>query len=394
MGSLSIWHWIIVIVVVLLLFGGRGKISDLMGDVAQGIKAFKKGMSEDDKAAEPVQPSRPRPSITRRPPARRRRRKPSGAPRACALKRAYAAARWTAAAWRPTRPGVDQSMFDIGWGELVVIGVVALIAIGPKELPTVLRTVGQWMGKIRRMATEFQGQFQEAMREAEMADLKKQADELAQHGQRVHQLRSAGRRAERRRARFAADAGGRDQAGGAPSADAAARKPAAARWRHAAGAALLPPAIDVPLPEPPAPVTEKDFAPAEPASAPAKPRSRPRAAHEPRGHRGHQGAADGAPDRAALAADQGAARLRRDVRALLLLRQAHLQRPGLALRAGGGRRRIRNSSTPRCSNISSRSSSSRCSARPSCRFRWWRRRSTCSSRPASTATSARRSCRI
>ena len=47
MGSLSIWHWIIVIGVVLLLFG-RGKISELMGDVAQGIKAFKKGMSDDD----------------------------------------------------------------------------------------------------------------------------------------------------------------------------------------------------------------------------------------------------------------------------------------------------------------------------------------------------------
>jgi sec-independent protein translocase protein TatA len=53
MGSLSIWHWMIVIVVVLLLFG-RGKISDLMGDVAGGIKAFKKGMAEDDTAkAEP-----------------------------------------------------------------------------------------------------------------------------------------------------------------------------------------------------------------------------------------------------------------------------------------------------------------------------------------------------
>ena len=51
MGSLSIWHWMIVIVVVMLLFGGRGKISGLMGDFAQGIKAFKKGMSEDDKAA-------------------------------------------------------------------------------------------------------------------------------------------------------------------------------------------------------------------------------------------------------------------------------------------------------------------------------------------------------
>lgn len=69
-------------------------------------------------------------------------------------------------------------MFDIGWSELLVIGIVALIAIGPKELPAVLRTVGQWMTKTRRLAAEFQGQFQEAMREAEMAELKKQVDEM------------------------------------------------------------------------------------------------------------------------------------------------------------------------------------------------------------------------
>ncbi len=69
-------------------------------------------------------------------------------------------------------------MFDIGWGELVLIGIVALIAIGPKELPTVMRSVGHWMGKIRRMANEFQGQFQEALREAELSDLKKQADDI------------------------------------------------------------------------------------------------------------------------------------------------------------------------------------------------------------------------
>ncbi len=56
MGSMSIWHWIVVIGVVLLLFG-RGKISDLMGDVAQGIKAFKKGMADDDdKPAEKSEP--------------------------------------------------------------------------------------------------------------------------------------------------------------------------------------------------------------------------------------------------------------------------------------------------------------------------------------------------
>jgi sec-independent protein translocase protein TatB len=69
-------------------------------------------------------------------------------------------------------------MFDINWSELVVIGVVALIVIGPKELPAVLRGIGQWTTKIRRMAGEFQSQFQEAMREAEMADLKKQVNEL------------------------------------------------------------------------------------------------------------------------------------------------------------------------------------------------------------------------
>ena len=49
MGSLSIWHWLIVILVVVLLFG-RNKISDLMGDVARGVKSFKKGLSDDDEA--------------------------------------------------------------------------------------------------------------------------------------------------------------------------------------------------------------------------------------------------------------------------------------------------------------------------------------------------------
>ena len=59
MGSLSIWHWIVVIGVVLLLFG-RGKISELMGDVAQGIKAFKKGMSDDETAKADTPPADPK----------------------------------------------------------------------------------------------------------------------------------------------------------------------------------------------------------------------------------------------------------------------------------------------------------------------------------------------
>jgi sec-independent protein translocase protein TatA len=50
MGGLSIWHWMIVLVVGLLMFGGRGKVSDLMGDLAKGIKSFKKGLADDDTA--------------------------------------------------------------------------------------------------------------------------------------------------------------------------------------------------------------------------------------------------------------------------------------------------------------------------------------------------------
>jgi sec-independent protein translocase protein TatB len=71
-------------------------------------------------------------------------------------------------------------MFDISWTEFLLIGVVALIVIGPKELPGVLRTLGQWTRKVRSMANDFQNQFQEAMREAEMADLKKEVDDMAQ----------------------------------------------------------------------------------------------------------------------------------------------------------------------------------------------------------------------
>ena len=51
MGSFSIWHWLIVLAVVLVLFGGSGKISSLMGDMAKGIKSFKKGMSEEEAEA-------------------------------------------------------------------------------------------------------------------------------------------------------------------------------------------------------------------------------------------------------------------------------------------------------------------------------------------------------
>ncbi len=69
-------------------------------------------------------------------------------------------------------------MFDIGASELLVIGVVALVVIGPKELPGLLRTVGNATGKLKRMAAEFRTQFDEAMREADVAEAKKQFDDI------------------------------------------------------------------------------------------------------------------------------------------------------------------------------------------------------------------------
>ena len=64
-------------------------------------------------------------------------------------------------------------MFDIGAGELLVIGTVALIAIGPKELPGVLRSLGQMVGRLKRMAGEFRQQFDDAIREADLQNVQK-----------------------------------------------------------------------------------------------------------------------------------------------------------------------------------------------------------------------------
>jgi sec-independent protein translocase protein TatB len=155
-------------------------------------------------------------------------------------------------------------MFDIGWGELVVIGIVALIAIGPKELPTVMRTIGKWMGKVRRMASEFQGQFQEALQEAELADLKKHAEDLNKavtDATNLDSLTTIENKPESTQPdgeplNIEADAAGKNQP--------AAPEPAVATETSAASEPENLPAIEVPTPEPPVPVTEKDFAPGEP----------------------------------------------------------------------------------------------------------------------------------
>ena len=143
MGGFSLWHWLIVGLVILLLFG-KGRFSDMMGDVAKGLKSFKKGMSEDEEAERsagstaerPIEarpaaapPSRAAPSRPARPPtptARPRRQPPEGAPCSGSIP-----------------------------ANLLIIAVVALVVIGPKDLPRVMRTVGHWVGRARGMAAPF-----------------------------------------------------------------------------------------------------------------------------------------------------------------------------------------------------------------------------------------------
>jgi sec-independent protein translocase protein TatB len=141
-------------------------------------------------------------------------------------------------------------MFDISWTEFLLIGIVALIVIGPKELPGVLRTLGQYTRKVRGMASEFQNQFQEAMREAEMADLKKQVDDMAHDFKHYDPLKDV---------RDDVEAMGKDierSLDGAPAV------------KSEAPAAEIP-AAETPAIESPAPTALVESSALEPASTPA-----------------------------------------------------------------------------------------------------------------------------
>jgi sec-independent protein translocase protein TatB len=172
-------------------------------------------------------------------------------------------------------------MFDISWGKLVVIGVIALLVIGPKELPGVLRMLGQYMGKMRRMASEFQGQFQEAMREAEMADLKKQFDDTTSSFQTG--LDPTGFKTDIEKMiqdpLAATDAASAASTPATPPSDpalATPATPAATPPSDPAAPGTAPAAstvdVSVPMPELPPPVDTQDFAPgAAPAPTVAPP---------------------------------------------------------------------------------------------------------------------------
>ena len=69
-------------------------------------------------------------------------------------------------------------MFELSWGHIIVVAVVAIVVVGPKDLPRMLRALGQTLAKLRRMAGEFQRQFNEALREAELEDVKKSIESI------------------------------------------------------------------------------------------------------------------------------------------------------------------------------------------------------------------------
>jgi sec-independent protein translocase protein TatB len=70
-------------------------------------------------------------------------------------------------------------MFDLAWSHMLLIGVVALLVIGPKDLPRVLRTVGVWVGRARAIAREFQGSLDQMIRESELEEMRKQVETVA-----------------------------------------------------------------------------------------------------------------------------------------------------------------------------------------------------------------------
>ncbi|MBX3506355.1 MAG: Sec-independent protein translocase protein TatB [Parvibaculum sp.] len=72
-------------------------------------------------------------------------------------------------------------MFDLGWSELLLIVILAIIFVGPKDLPKLMRTVGQAIGKVRAMAREFQSSFDELARETELEELRKEVASLKNH---------------------------------------------------------------------------------------------------------------------------------------------------------------------------------------------------------------------
>lgn len=158
-------------------------------------------------------------------------------------------------------------MFDVSWSEFLIVGIVALLVVGPKEMPVLLRTVGKYLGMIRRQAAEFRAQFDEAMREAELDQLRKEVEGLKQNAESVLRDTEASVTREVDDARRALD-------------DAA-----------AANALTEPPRVEPVAPTAPAPTIGMPEPGSEPSRSAVNGHALPAAETPPSGHERPEGAA-------------------------------------------------------------------------------------------------------
>ena len=160
---MSIWHWLIVLVVVVLIFGTK-KLRNVGQDLGGAVKGFKEGMKGAE--ARPTRPSRRRSAAAADPRADHRRR---GQERQGGL---------ASDALRPRDAHADR-MFDIGFCEIVVIAVVALIVIGPEKLPKMARTLGHLFGRLQRYVNDVKADINREMELDELRKLQKQVQTAA-----------------------------------------------------------------------------------------------------------------------------------------------------------------------------------------------------------------------
>ncbi len=143
-------------------------------------------------------------------------------------------------------------MFDIAWSELILIAVVALVVIGPKDLPRVLRNAGRWSRRLRTMAGEFQRHIDDMIRESELEDLRKQAEKAAAENNLMRPIEQA------------AEGTGTAAPPRVSEADAAADLPRLAADGAPAAASPTPPPASAPAPSAPAAAPDPN-PPREPA---------------------------------------------------------------------------------------------------------------------------------
>ena len=172
MGSLSIWHWLIVLVIVMLVFGTK-KLRNIGEDLGGAVKGFKEGMKDASAENKPAADS-PSQQVVGGQTIEGEVREKTKAER-------DAARGGGARPSRSERPrsfltsGAFKTMFDVGFSELIVIGIVALVVIGPERLPKVARTAGHLLGRMQRYVNDVKADIS---REMQLDELKKLQAEM------------------------------------------------------------------------------------------------------------------------------------------------------------------------------------------------------------------------